>query len=180
MHYIIFDLETTCWESDYPVRNREVIEFGAVMLNAYGQEVSRFHKLVRPEQHPRISPYCVRLTGITQAEVDSGVSFEKCHKAFINWYEQVDSPWHFVAWGRYDEQILNDQCDWHQLDHMLDGIYLNAKRAYHRIRKLDYRIGLMKALKREGITPEGDMHRALPDAVNLTKLFKIYLGEWPL
>ena len=181
MQYVLFDLETTCWETNYPKRNREVIEVGAVILDSFGNEMARFEQIVRPIQHPHLSHYCKSLTGIEQYEVDSGISFDAFHRAFKHWYESYEEDTRtFVAWGHQDELILTEACEWYRLEPILDGPYLDVKKAFHSINKLEYRIGLLKALKREGLEFEGTHHRALPDTLNLARLFRKYLGEWPV
>lgn len=181
MNYILFDLETTCWESDYPVRQREIIEMGALHLGPFGKEVSRFECLIKPEMHPRLSQYCTRLTGITQQDVDDGLSFDRFHSSFSQWLEQIDFDRLFVAWGAADEEIMNDACAWHGLDDPLEGFsYLDVKKAYHEIMGLNRKLGLTKTLRREGLEFEGDHHRAMPDAINLGRLFRKHLGQWPV
>lgn len=179
MHYILFDLETTCWSTDYPKREREIIEIGAVILDRFGNEIDRYERLVRPQKHPYLSSYCVQLTGIEQSDVDQGASFHVLYKEFNSWLDQVHDDMIFVAWGKYDEPILNAACHEFQLEALIHNNYLDAKKAYHVLRRLDYRIGLAKAMKAEGLEFEGNMHRALPDTLNLVRLFRKHIGEWP-
>ncbi len=180
MHYIIFDIETTCWETEYPVRRRELIELGAVALDEYGHEISRYEQLVRPEQHPHLSPYCIRLTGIQQVQLDEAATFTSCYNDFIHWQNSIEDELTFIAWGKFDRIILEDCCRWHGLETMLPFPYLDAKYAYHDMKKLSKKLGLLKVMKREGLDFIGDHHRALPDALNLARLFRLYVGEWPI
>lgn len=180
MQYLLFDLETTCWESTYPKRTREIIEVGAILMDTYGKEIDRFECLVKPEIHPYLSQYCTRLTGITQEDVDSGIDFQAFHSAFNNWIHQIRGDFVFVAWGSYDHDILEDGCHNHRLESFLCAPYIDAKLAYHRIKRLNYKLGLKKALKHEGLEFEGQAHRAMPDTLNLARLFRKYIGEWPV
>ncbi len=179
-HFVLFDLEMTCWESDYPKRNREIIEIAAVLLNPFGKELSRFERLVKPEVHPRLSFYCKNLTGIQQSDVDNAISFIECHKAFTKWLQQHDSDKVYVAWGARDERMLEDSCHMYRLESVFDGPYMDAKQVYHDLKKRNYKIGLIKAMKYEGLEFEGEAHRAMPDTLNMARLFRKYLGEWPV
>lgn len=178
MHFIVLDLETTCWETAYPKRDREIIEIGLVVLNAFGEEVTRFERLFRPVLHPYLSGYCTRLTGITQEDVDGQPSYEEHHRQLCEWLDQFEGK-HFLAWGPADEVILQRAADRMRTDSLINGPYLDVKESWHQIKRLSFRMGFKKAVKHEGLTFEGDHHRALPDAVNLAKIVKRHLGEWP-
>ncbi len=180
MKYILFDLETTCWDTDYPPRQREIIEIAAIVIDEFGNEEGRFETFVRPEIHPHLSPYCIRLTQIEPEDVVGAPTFSKVHSQFSNWVDQFHDLQAFVAWGEQDEKILDEACSYHGLEQIIDAPYLDAKQAYHRINQLDYRIGLVKAVKREGLRFEGEPHRAMTDTYNLMCLFRKYLGEWPV
>ena len=179
MHYILFDLETTCWESDYPKRNREIIEIGAILMDNFGDEIDRYERLVRPIEHPNLSHYCTKLTGIQQEDMLNAVPFQMMHAEFSAWTAQCYDDFVYVAWGAYDEKIIEDACDSYRMEPLLDAPYLDAKKAFHSIKRLKYKIGLSKAIKAEGMEFEGIQHRAMPDTINLARLFRKHLGEWP-
>jgi len=73
---VIFDLEVTAWEGSMarrwsgPGEHPEIIQIGAVRLDEDLRETAAFDVLVRPALNPRLSDYIVRLTGITQDELD--------------------------------------------------------------------------------------------------------------
>ena len=178
--YVILDLEMTCWESDYPPRTKEVIELAAVMLDAFGSEMHRFQRIVQPELNPRLSWYCSNLTGIVQEDVDEASTFPACHRDFEVWLDQATESILMVTWGAYDLPVLEDSCARYNITPDHDYMHLDAKHAYHEMRHLNERLGLVKTMKREGLEFEGDHHRALPDALNLARLFNKYIGEWPV
>lgn len=179
MHFIVLDLETTCWETAYPKRDREIIEIGLVVLDEYGDEIERVEQLVRPVLHPYLSKYCVRLTGIEQEDVASKPSYDEVHHDWAMRLAAYDDKV-YMAWGQADEIILQRAADRHRFDSLIDGPFIDVKEAWHQIRRLSYRMGFKKAVKHEGLVFEGDHHRALPDAVNLAKIVKRHLGQWPI
>ncbi len=71
MRYVIVDLEATCWQTGTSQARQEIIEIGAVMLlSSEARSPSEFAEFVRPVVEPELSDFCIRLTGITQQEVD--------------------------------------------------------------------------------------------------------------
>ena len=74
MHYIVFDLEATCWEERDNRRN-ETIEIGAVLINEKQEVISEFQQFVKPLMNPVLSDFCTNLTSIQQADVDDAPLF---------------------------------------------------------------------------------------------------------
>lgn len=73
---IVFDLEFTTWpgaqERDWsaPGELREIVQIGALRLDADLAVTDAFETLVRPVANPHLSPYFTGLTGIDQEAVD--------------------------------------------------------------------------------------------------------------
>ena len=88
MNYVVVDLEMNPVSRDYREVRRtlrdEVIEFGAVRLDASFAQESTFQCYVRPQYGP-IRKQITALTGITQEKVDGGEIFEKQFQAFVDW-----------------------------------------------------------------------------------------------
>ncbi|CAB4068947.1 ERI2 [Lepeophtheirus salmonis] len=70
-YLFILDFESTCWE----IRGfaaPEIIEFPVVLLEvSTGRILSEFRTYVCPVEHPSLSTFCTKLTGITQDVVDN-------------------------------------------------------------------------------------------------------------
>ncbi len=178
MQYIVFDLEATCWEGNTIGRVQEIIEIGALRIDAYGSIGDTFQRFVRPVQHPVLSPYCRNLTGIEQSDVNAARTFQYAGGALIAWIEAGDPEHVLCSWGSKDRDILMRECRDHKLpDDWLDS-YIDVKAQYHQLKGLKRRSGLRKSLLREGITFDGNHHRALDDAANLGTLFVRYIDEW--
>ena len=170
MDFIIFDLEATCWEGNTLGREQEIIEIGALRMNAFGEVGSTFQRFVRPVMHPRLSVYCKRLTGITQDEVDSADTFDRVLGHFHDWYDQ-DGDILLCSWGAKDHQLLEGDMALHRIE---DGLpdYIELKEQYYAIKDMHKKMGLKRVLDREGFDFEGTHHRALDDATNLSYLFR--------
>lgn len=178
MHYLILDLEATCWSGYSPASRQEIIEIGLVRLSHFGRVHGTFQRFVRPGEFPDLSQFCKDLTGIQQEQVDAAASFAVVHEQLLDWLDEAEEEFLVCAWGDKDKLLLLEECVAYGLDGQLYTRYLDLKKAYHEFRNLKHRQGLMKTLEKEGFEFEGVHHRALDDAKNLTKLFLQYLDSW--
>ncbi|MFI6344343.1 exonuclease domain-containing protein [Streptomyces sp. NPDC050560] len=74
--FVVVDLEFTTWPdalvTDWagPGRRREIVQIGALRLDARCTVVEEYEALVKPVANPRLSPFFTELTGIDQHTVD--------------------------------------------------------------------------------------------------------------
>ena len=70
-YYIVLDLEATCCDDDsIPREETEIIEIGAVLVDAATLTPGlEFQTFVKPLRHRVLTPFCTKLTTITQADV---------------------------------------------------------------------------------------------------------------
>ena len=94
---VVADCEMTTWEGAFengwstPGQFREIIQFGGIIVETEGfTEIGFADVFVRPEFNPVLSDYCVDLTGITQEQVDSGMSFPKFMDFLSKWSANLD------------------------------------------------------------------------------------------
>ncbi|MCL4263363.1 MAG: exonuclease domain-containing protein [Anaerolineae bacterium] len=77
---LVIDVESTCWKGQPPAGEQsEIIEIGLCWLNVMTkQPEGKRSVLVRPSRS-KVSPFCTRLTTLTQADVNQGIHFwEAC------------------------------------------------------------------------------------------------------
>lgn len=73
--YVVLDFEATC-EAGRRIRNQEIIEFPFVVVDARkAAAVTSFQRYVRPVHNPKLSNFCVNLTGISQDVVNQAKPF---------------------------------------------------------------------------------------------------------
>lgn len=61
-HLVVIDYESTCWKNRRGLP--EIIEFPAVLLDLdSGTVLAEFHQYVTPSENPKLSDFCVDLTG---------------------------------------------------------------------------------------------------------------------
>ncbi|MDE1937549.1 MAG: exonuclease domain-containing protein [Alphaproteobacteria bacterium] len=108
---VVFDLEFTAWEGSManhwlrPGEFQEIVQIGAVKVDAGFSPGETFDVLVRPRINPELSPYLVGLTGITNEELrDRGMDFAEAYRAFLAF--AGDLP--IIAFGRDDKVFLDN------------------------------------------------------------------------
>ncbi len=179
-HYIVFDLEATCWEGFQRRNLSEIVEIGALKFDVYGQRLGRFHSFVKPVFHPHLSPYFLRLTGIAPEDVLGASGFKEVYHSFFDWVYADSDEVLLCAWGKDDFRFLQSNLQAHRLPLLSPEMYLDVKAVYNdAIRRMNGKpSGLIKALHQEGFEFDGRQHRAFDDAYNLSKLFVKHIDEW--
>ena len=178
MKFIVYDIEATCWEGSPPGVVQETIEIGAVALNAYGQVLGEFSRLVRPILHPSLSLFCRQLTSIDQVDVNRARTFDYVAEDFMDWIDVDNDDYLLASWGSFDPRQLAADCRLHDLDDWWLDPHINLKRQYQEIKGLPKKRGLKSAVKHEGFTWEGEQHRALTDARNTANVFFSLIDMW--
>lgn len=168
MHYIIVDLEATCWENSRNPDRMEMIEIGAVrLLSASGPASGEFGRFVRPIAEPRLSDFCTNLTSITQHDVDTAETFPAVFHDFLEWIGP--EPFTLCSWGAYDLQQFRTDCKRHRIPFPKSfERHLNIKKEFARVFGL--RCGMAAALRHVRLPLEGIHHRGIDDARNIAKL----------
>jgi 3'-5' exoribonuclease 1 len=182
MHYIIFDLEATCWDKTQlsPPSPNETIEIGAVKIDSSGQYVSEFSQFIKPIKHPILSDFCRQLTTITQADVDNASYFYDVIVDFQQWINVDAEDYLLCSWGFYDRIQLENDCAIHHLNADWVRRHISLKHQYGDIKKLKRPVGMQTALGMEKINLEGTHHRGIDDARNIAKVFLRYINDWDI
>jgi inhibitor of KinA sporulation pathway (predicted exonuclease)/RNA:NAD 2'-phosphotransferase (TPT1/KptA family) len=115
-YIIVFDFECTC---DDDKNNKfdvqEIIEFPAVIVNAKTmQMVKAFQTYVKPSKYPNLTDFCTELTGITQEQVDNGVSIETALAMFHKFLENnnvLGSEFVVLSCGDFDAGALKKEAE---------------------------------------------------------------------
>ena len=176
----VVDVESTCWDGEPPPGAvSEIIEIGLTVIDLRaGKRVARSGILVRPELST-VSAFCNRLTGLTQEQVDGGVTFaEACHLLATE-HHSVLRPW--ASWGDSDRNQFRRQCDARGTSYPFGDRHVNAKLLFARAHGLRKRPGMAEALRIAGLPLEGRHHRGEDDAWNVGALVLSLRdrGAWP-
>ncbi len=177
MKYIILDLEATCWE-DRNTSPNEIIEIGAVCVDEDGKILDEFCSFIRPKVHKTLSDFCIKLTTITQSQVDNAPLFPDVLQSFQDWINGFDDDYFLCSWGFYDKSQFEKDCKLWQLDKRWLKNHISLKHQHADMFNLQKGLGMGQALQQEGLQLKGTHHRGIDDARNITQIFVKYLGKW--
>jgi inhibitor of KinA sporulation pathway (predicted exonuclease) len=106
---LIVDVESTCWEGPPPIgQESEIIEKGLCLLEvASGRRQGKRNLLVRPERST-VSAFCTQLIGLTQEQVNAGISFADACALLQQEYASHECVW--ASYGDYDRLQFERQC----------------------------------------------------------------------
>lgn len=177
MHYIILDLEATCWQKKQGRRN-EIIEIGAVCIDEQKNKKEEFIRFVRPLENPTLSDFCRSLTTITQKEVDEADTFPVVLEQFQNWINSFGKDYFLCSWGFYDRNQFQSDCELHNLSTNWLKRHISLKHQYGKFKNLKRPIGMKGALWKENIPLMGTHHRGIDDARNISNIFLNCFDKW--
>lgn len=176
----VVDVEATCWAGEPPPGAvSEIIEIGLTVVDLDTDErVARHRILVRPARSV-VSPFCTELTGLTQAEVETGVEFSAACRLLAAEHRAGSRPW--ASWGDYDRHQFTRQCRATDTAYPFGSRHINAKAAFTEAHGLRKRPGMAQALRIAGLPLEGRHHRGEDDAWNIAALVLTLAadGAWP-
>jgi inhibitor of KinA sporulation pathway (predicted exonuclease) len=168
---LIVDVETTCWENWIaPLgQESEIIQVGLCLFDrASALPHGKRSIIVRPERS-RVSEFCTKLTGLTQANVDTGVSFRLACSILKREYSAPERTW--VSWGNYDKKMFQKQCRNRRIDYpfgdIIRGRHINLKNLFAVLIGLPEEIEIPDALRMLGLSFVGKLHRGNDDAWNI-------------
>jgi inhibitor of KinA sporulation pathway (predicted exonuclease) len=176
----VVDVEATCWTGRPPAGQvNEIIEIGLTVVDLDSRErVAKHRILVRPARS-EVSEFCTELTGLTQAEVDTGVSFAEACRTLARDHEANRRGW--ASWGDYDRKQFQRQCAATTVEYPFGQRHTNAKVVFAEAFGLRRPVGMAQALKIAELPLDGRHHRGDDDAWNIAKLVLLLAdrGNWP-
>jgi inhibitor of KinA sporulation pathway (predicted exonuclease) len=176
----VVDVEATCWSGEPPPGQPfEIIEVGLTVVDlAERRRVAKHRFLVRPERSV-VSEFCTELTGLTQAEVDTGLSFEEVCRLLTDEHRADSRVW--ASWGDYDRKQFDRQCRSTDVAYPFGSRHVNAKAVFGKARGWSKGAGMHRALEVAGLPLEGRHHCGADDAWNIGALILglVTDGDWP-
>ena len=175
MTRIILDLE---WNGAYCKRVggyfNEIIEIGAVKLSDDGTPPARFDAYIRPVVSKKLTKLVQNLTGITDEQVEDGISFAEAMKRLRRF--AGDEPSVLMTWSNTDLLVLMENCryffDRQELpffDYYLDLQHYAGGRVPFGDGQ---QVGLAKFAEAVGIDlTDRELHHAIDDSVLSAEIF---------
>jgi inhibitor of KinA sporulation pathway (predicted exonuclease) len=152
-----------------------IIQIGACAFNSKTGEIienfCQFIKLGKP-----LSEYIRSLTGITDAQLETGTDLVTAYHALISFHKKHDTHRQLVCWGAGDGHALRRQLFdiKPDLDWELGRTEMNVKNLHQAImeaNEVSLQGGLAKSMTRHGIHFQGTKHDAVHDSVNTARLY---------
>ena len=179
MNFIIYDLEASCWAGRPRNMTQEIIEIGAVKMNAYGEIIEEFERTIKPIIHPFLSAYCRELTHIEQSVIDRSSGFVSVVEDFQDWINIFEDDYLLCSWGDFDRHQLIMDCQLHDMESdWVENHYINLKKQFHQYKGWRRAKSLKHVIEIEELEFLGEQHRALSDARNLAQIFELYIDQW--
>lgn len=180
-YYLVIDVEATCDEDHrIPREQTEIIEVGAVLCDgATLAPIAQFQTFVKPFRHPRLTPFCTRLTSIKQSDVDTAPGFAAAMGGLATFLTERGAlgQFTFCSWGDYDRQQFTRDERRVGIRAPLGSAHINLKEAFRRRSGDNDKLGCGQALRRVGLRFDGTAHRGIDDARNIARLLPYCLGR---
>ncbi|PKH28178.1 exonuclease [Pseudomonas sp. 43NM1] len=137
--------------------------------------VDEFQRFVRPQINPVLTDFCIKLTSIQLADVDSARTYVEVGQelgAFVARYP--NAAW--ASWGDYDARQLERDAEFAACPSLLEGLpHFNARKwhagLYDNLPK-----PLKQTVESLGLVWTGTYHRGIDDARNVASIIKEMLG----
>lgn len=145
----------------------KIIEIGACCGNVESAEViEKYSAFVNPQE--TLQEFIIKLTGITQAQVDSAGSILDAYQGMDAMAKKYDCQRMPLVWGMGDgyalRKALPENCPWNYGRRELD--VKAVFQAYQMAKGEKIQAGLAKAMTKLNLQFKGTKHRAVDDAVN--------------
>lgn len=180
MNYIVLDLEfnqdfTSLQHFDSKCKHFpfEIIQIGAIKLNASLNTIDTFNRYVKPYFYKNVCPFITSLTGITLSKLVNEAPFPEVYHSFISFTGGTDAI--FCTWGMSDMKELFKNTSYHKLpnEHLsrhfinlqpLVSIYLDLPPK--KLLRLEHAVSALH------IPINHDFHDAMNDAYYTAEIFK--------
>lgn len=120
VNYVVFDIETTGLDPE----KEQIIEIGAVKVNATGEELDHFHKFIQLYKRDSLPPFIVDLTTITDQELEEkGEVLDDVMSEFLNFiadgvlvaqnakFDMSFLEYYYLRYGTYIDNLVIDTMD---------------------------------------------------------------------
>ncbi len=169
---LVIDVESTCWEPpEVQPRNEisEIIEIGIAVVNIKDLKIVDNQSIMVKPARSKVSKFCTKLTTLTQADVDRGITLAQAFDKLIRDFKSSDRT--FVSWGDYDRKMFERNGRDYGLKYPFGPRHMNLKNSFTMLHGLEHEPGLDTALSHLGMKLEGTHHRGVDDARNIANIF---------
>ncbi len=184
MHYIVLDLEFNQEPSSImttadkiSVCPFEIIQIGAIKLDAAKNAVTTFNSLIKPSIYEKINDFVAELTGITTRMLTDQQEFPKILEDFLQF---MGDDCILCTWGMTDIKEIYRNALFHcfDLDRLPDKVInLQPYASIHLKQPSKKLLNLQAAVEALNINMSYPFHNALYDAYYTAQIFKKLSGS---
>lgn len=172
-NYLALDLEL-----NQP--SNTIIQVGLAVGNIFTGELL-FKDAMHVNSKETLDPYIIGLTGITQVDVDGGVSLQAAYEHMVAVANQYDVFINPLTWGGGDSETLRQQLNMNDQRWRFGRRWIDAKTVYIAWRTAqakEVQGGLANAMTKLGLAFKGRKHNAGDDAANTFRIYHRLLQEF--
>lgn len=176
---LVVDIECTCWEpkSFSNLETSEIIQIGLCLLNSKDHTISNSMSIFVKPIKSTVSEFCTKLTGITQSCLNGkGVSYSEAVDYLKKIYKPKKVTW--ASYGDYDKYMFEKTSEGDRSLYPFSSRHINVKNLFALKYKLDREIGMMGALGKLDLKPEGIHHDGKDDAFNIARILRKVLWDF--
>ena len=156
----------------------EIIQIGAVMLDAEYKEIDTFHTYVKPQYAAHIARNVSKLTGITDELLEDKNLFAVEFKNFMDWIGTDEVT--IYSWSNSDINQLKSECAFKLNDfdtQWLEDHWVDLQKEFDDRIGLQNNLALSHAVGAMNKNFKGTQHTALADAINTAEILRLMQDE---
>lgn len=173
--FVLWDTEYTAWEGSAE-RNwngenedQEIVQISAIKVSREKlEEVENISLFIKPTIHTELSSYFTNLTGITQKDVEEGVSFEEGLESFKKFIKDLPC----YSYGN-DESVLRVNYNLHNRTWDLDDSFFDARDIFSKLGVDVDKYSSGTISEAFGEKNKGRNHNALDDSRSMLQALQI-------
>lgn len=179
-HFLLFDLEANyTWEDEN--KSFETIQIGWLKCDHEFNVMKKGSIFVKPKNAFMLTDFIHELTGITQVQINSWMSFPDALREFTSLYNPESD--YIMSYGYYDMKQIYGDCQVHSIAYPFDSWdtwkydkHINIKNAL--AKKLDIREkGMGRLLEHLWLELIWKHHNGEDDCVNILSCVKEVFGK---
>lgn len=173
------DLNFISIDMEYNQPSESIIQIGIAVGNLKSGEILDEYECYI-YQDEQISEYITNLTGITQSNVDGGISLSEAYEVITEMHTEYECFRNPITWGGGDSVDLRDALDLDDKMFVFGQRWIDCKTLFVSwcfANNLKHQSGLAKSMTRLGLSFQGKKHTALDDAKNTFVVYRHLLEK---
>ncbi|PCI45854.1 MAG: hypothetical protein COB41_00250 [Proteobacteria bacterium] len=172
------DINILSLDLEFNQPSESIIQIGAVVGNlSTGDILEELQIEINAKE--TLAPFIIKLTGISQDEVDNGETLLEGYNKLKDMFIRHDCFRNCLTWGGGDSQLLRSQLDLDDEMFLFGRRWIDAKTLFVShcfANDIKHQSGLAKSLTRVGLAFKGSKHNAKDDALNTFIIYRRLLG----